>query len=448
MFETTIAAIATGIGGAIGIVRLSGPESLAIAKRIWRPLIEGTIIKSRKMHLGYCYDDERQVEQALLVYMPGPYSYTGEDVVELQCHGGIFTTRMILSLLYREGAKSAEAGEFTRRAFINGKMDLTQAEAVVDIIEAHSERALQSASRQLDGSLGRRINEIYDRAEHLLSEIEVRMDFVDEDLDFDSQQVLKASVQALALDVQKLNNSRHNGEVLRHGIKIVLAGAPNAGKSSLMNLFLGRDRAIVTDIAGTTRDVLEEFANINGIPIRLFDTAGIRDAIDEVERIGVDRSISYLKEAGVILWIVDSTVAESMEDMAVVLEHAEKVIVVANKVDSDRSHHLEISREIEMVRLSALTGEGFDKLLKALERRVWSGAVGEDLDIAVNSRHGELLERALEELMQVERAIEEEYWEIVAVGLRGALRHIGSITGRAVSPDILDNIFSRFCIGK
>lgn len=448
MSEETIASIATAPGGAIGVIRISGFEALNIAQKVWTSNRQNSSVEPRKMYLGDCCDEESSIEQALLVYMPGPNSYTGEDVVELQCHGGAFSSRRLLAAVLKNGARHAEAGEFTRRAFINGKMDLTQAEAVIDIIQAHSEMALHVANRQLDGSIGRKANALYDLAEHLLSEIEVRMDFVEEDLDFESGRDLSNRLKGLLTDVQKLKESKNEGEVLRHGIKVVLGGAPNAGKSSMMNLFLGRDRAIVTEIPGTTRDVLEEFAHVRGIPVRLFDTAGIREAEDKVEKIGVDRSRSYLQEAQIILWMVDSTNPESLNELPQELLEREELIVVANKCDDENSKPLNFPEKVKTVKTSALTGEGFEQLLDGIESLVWKYPHSEDVDVAVNSRHAELLEKAESELKEVFFAIEMEEWEIVAVALRGVLHNIGSITGKAVSPDILDNIFSRFCIGK
>lgn len=445
MFEDTIAGIATAPGGAIGVIRLSGSNALKIALSVWKGV---ETPKPRQMYLGRCSDEKDNIEQALLVYMPGPNSYTGEDVVELQCHGGAFSSRMLLACLLRNGARHADAGEFSKRAFINGKMDLTQAEAVIDIIQAHSEMALRSANRQLDGSIGRRANAIYEKAEHLLSEIEVRMDFVEEDLDFESGRDLSKRLSKLVEEVSQLKASKNEGEILRHGIKIVLAGAPNAGKSSMMNQFLGRDRAIVTDIPGTTRDVLEEFAHIRGIPVRLFDTAGIREAQDKVERIGVDRSKSYLEDAQIVLWLIDSTDPESAKEIPAELLAKDNLIIVANKSDSSNAKELIIPTSAPILKASAITGDGFDNLLDTIEKLVWKFPHSEDVDVAVNSRHAELLENAERDLHEVINAIEMEEWEIVAVALRGVLQHIGNITGKAVSPDILDNIFSRFCIGK
>jgi tRNA modification GTPase len=400
------------------------------------------------MQLGKCYNSQGEIEQALLVFMPGPNSYTGEDVVEIQCHGGALSTRTVLMALFDNGAVAAEPGEFTKRAFVNGKMDLTQAEAVMDLIDSHSEMALHAANRQLDGVLGRKANHIYQKANQLLGEIEVRMDFVDEDLDFDSQQKLKFDLSQIAQYINQLKSSKQEGEVLRHGVKVVLAGIPNAGKSSMMNLFLGRDRAIVTSIPGTTRDVLEEFAHARGIPIRLFDTAGIRETENEVEKIGVERSHSYLKDAQIILWLVDSTEPETVKLIPQDLLHQKNLIVVANKADHPASQPLNLPEEIKVVQVSALTELGFEKLLDEIESLVWENPHEKDIDIAINSRHADLLEKAATEMREIELAIEMEDWEIVSVALRGILRYIGSITGQAVSPDVLDNIFSRFCIGK
>ena len=448
LFETTIAAIATTPGGAIGIIRLSGTDALPIALKVWKSNFENSKIEPRRMQLGKCYSELGEIEQALLVFMPGPHSYSGEDIVEIQCHGGALSTRTVLMALLKQGAIAAEPGEFTKRAFVNGKMDLTQAEAVVDIIDSHSEMALHAANRQLDGALGRKANTIYNNANQLLGEIEVRMDFVDEDLDFDSQQKLKDDLAQIATDINKLKSSKQEGEVLRHGVKVVLAGIPNAGKSSMMNLFLGRDRAIVTAIPGTTRDVLEEFAHARGIPIRLFDTAGIRETENEVERIGVERSHSYLKDAQIILWLVDSTEPETAQLIPTNIIDRPNLIVIANKADHQDSKPLNLPEAVTVIQASALTEIGFDQILDQIEALVWVNPHHEEIDIAINSRHADLLEKAATEMQEIELAIEMEDWEIVSVALRGILRYIGSITGQAVSPDVLDNIFSRFCIGK
>lgn len=448
LFETTIAAIATTPGGAIGIIRLSGIDALSIAQKVWKSNFQNTTIEPRRMQLGKCFSEVGEIEQALMVFMPGPHSYSGEDIVEIQCHGGALSTRTVLMALLKNGAIAAEPGEFTKRAFVNGKMDLTQAEAVVDIIDSHSEMALHAANRQLDGSLGRKANAIYNNANQLLGEIEVRMDFVDEDLDFDSQQKLKDDLAQIATDIDKLKASKQEGEVLRHGVKVVLAGIPNAGKSSMMNLFLGRDRAIVTAIPGTTRDVLEEFAHARGIPIRLFDTAGIRETDNEVEKIGVERSHSYLADAQIILWLVDSTEPETAQLIPENIVNRPNLIVIANKADHADSKALNLPESVSVIKASALTELGFEKILDQIEALVWSKPHDEEIDIAINSRHADLLEKAATEMQEIELAIEMEDWEIVSVALRGILRYIGAITGQAVSPDVLDNIFSRFCIGK
>ncbi len=448
IFETTIAAIATSPGGAIGVIRLSGSQALEIALKVWKPLFCKTEFEARKMYLGKCYNQEEEIEQALLVSMPSPNSYTGENVVEIQCHGGALSTRAVLGAILKHGAIAAEPGEFTKRAFVNGKMDLTQAEAVMDLIESHSEMALHAANRQLDGVLGRRAGKIYEDANQLLGEIEVRMDFVDEDLDFDSQQKLKSDLSEISTAIEKLQESKREGEVLRHGVKVVLAGIPNAGKSSMMNLFLGRDRAIVTDIPGTTRDILEEFAHARGIPIRLFDTAGIRETDNIVEQIGVSRSHSYLEDAQIILWLVDSTDPKTVVDIPDYIYNKPELIVIANKSDHPDSQKLDLPEAIKVIYASALTQDGFELILDEIEKKVWKTPHTEDIDIAINSRHASLLEKADEEMKEIEMAIEMEEWEIVSVALRGVLRHIGAITGQAVSPDVLDNIFSRFCIGK
>lgn len=444
----TIAAIATAAGGAIGIVRLSGAEALEIAQKVWQPLKSDAAIKPRYMHLGQCKNGEVADDQALLVYMPGPNSYTGEDVVELQCHGGLFATRTILARLMANGAIHAEPGEFTKRAFLNGKLDLTQAEAVNDIIHSHSEMALHAANRQLDGSMGRRAGNLYNTCRDILAEIEVRLDFVDEDLDFESAQRLHNRLAGIKTEIEKLIRTKAEGEILRHGVKIVLAGAPNAGKSSLMNLFLGRDRAIVTDIPGTTRDVLEEMAHVRGIPVRLFDTAGLRESQDIVEQIGVNRSKDSLRDAQIILWMIDATLPEAERQIPEEYLNLEQLIVVLNKHDDPAAGELPFTTERPVIKTSALTGLGYDQLLDAIETTVWKYPHTEEVDVAVNARHAALLEEAFSEIEMAGGAIDSEEWELVAVSMRAIISCIGRITGESATPDILDNIFSKFCIGK
>ena len=446
--EDTIAAICTGIGGSIAIIRLSGPQAEQIAGVVWRGHETPSGLPPRRMALGRIVDNNDQAEdQCLAVRMPGPASYTGEDIVEFHCHGGATVARTILSLLLTHGARHAEPGEFTKRAFLNGKLDLTQAEAVLDVIESQSRMALHAANRQLQGVLTRRIDTVYDTLRAMLAEIEVRMDFVDEDLDFDPVAAVLAAINSARSQIEDLLRYREEGEILHHGVRLVIVGAPNAGKSSLLNLILGRDRAIVTEVPGTTRDTIEEPANIRGIPIKVVDTAGIRESSNIVEQQGIERSRDSIRQAQVVLWVVDCTNDFASQEESVRLDIDDGLIVVANKIDLAPARFA-AAVDAPVIEISALTGQGLDALFDAIERVVWQRPHTEEPEIAINSRHAALLDKAQAHLATVAALLENEDYELVAVDIRAALDALGRITGRTVQPDILDNIFSKFCIGK
>jgi tRNA modification GTPase len=445
----TIAAIATGVGGGIAILRLSGSDALAIGNRVWRGRSPLVAKSARQLRRGHVRDASGEVaDDCLAVYMPGPNSYTGEDVVELQCHGGQLVARTILTALLRAGARHAEAGEFTKRAFLNGKIDLTQAEAVLDLIEAHSDMALHAANRQLEGQLRRRVDAVYAELREILAEVEVRMDFVDEDLDWQPSEQVRTTLQQAQVAMRELLAYRQDGEILRHGLRLVIAGAPNAGKSSLLNLLLGRDRAIVTNIPGTTRDVLEELAQIRGIPLRLVDTAGIRDAADIVERAGIERGEAAIRMAQLLIWVIDTTRPLDEQRLAPDLLHGRPVIIAANKTDLSGVRKLETGLDAPQVAISANTGAGLPKLLDAIEAAVWGQAHDSEPEFAINARHCALLEASREQVDAALAVLDEDASELVAVSLRAALDALGRVTGRTLQPDILENIFSKFCIGK
>ncbi|MDD4539030.1 MAG: tRNA uridine-5-carboxymethylaminomethyl(34) synthesis GTPase MnmE [Lentisphaeria bacterium] len=458
MTSDTICAIATAIGGAVSIIRLSGPAAIAIAGRVWHGRTALAALPARQLTLGrLCRPAGGVIDpQCLAVVMPGPHSYTGEDVVELHCHGGALCTRLALEELLRQGARHADPGEFTRRAFVNGRLDLTQAEAVADIISAGSESALRLAGRQLEGALGRRINASYESLTEVLAEIESRLDFPEEELDWQSTSSLQVALQAAQDDLRALAASRHDGEILRGGISLVIAGPPNVGKSSLLNVILGRDRAIVAEIAGTTRDTIEVPSTIRGIPIHLVDTAGIRAGGDSIERAGMARTESNALSADLILWVYDASqpyAAQRWPEWPI----AGKLIVVANKCDKAPAVEqggcvgtaVDADADAAAVRVSALYGTGLPALYDAIERAVWQQPQGPaDNALAVAARHGAHLERAVAALDDARQAIGSDLWELAAPALRSAIFDLGKILGRSVDPDVLDTIFARFCIGK
>ncbi len=448
MSEDTIAAIATGVDGSIAIIRISGPDALAVGCEVW---CGSTNLADhpRALLLGRLTTNQgEELDQCLATWMPGPKSYTGEDVVEIHTHGGPQAAQAALGQVLAAGARHADPGEFTKRAFINGKLDLTQAEAVADIITSHSEMALRTATRQLQGRLGRCTDQLHDQLTGLLAEVEVRMDFVDEDLDWMSPAQLLTIVQESVRRIDDLLSSEQTGRVLRNGIKLVIAGAPNAGKSSLLNLILGQDRAIVTEIPGTTRDSLEELAHIRGIPVRLIDTAGLREATDQIEREGVERSYSHIAEAQVVLRVLDASQPFAGQELAPDLVQNKAVIAIANKSDLAVGNQFAVDLDEPALPLCTLSGEGLDEILDAIERAVWGHPHQEEPEIAINARHSALLQDAATALKRAEAMLPNEEWELLTVELRTAIDALGKITGRTVQSDILDYIFSRFCIGK
>ncbi|MCM8531078.1 MAG: tRNA uridine-5-carboxymethylaminomethyl(34) synthesis GTPase MnmE [Lentisphaeraceae bacterium] len=451
--EDTVAALATAVGGGVAVIRISGPDALKIGNTVWKSTKTLCSETVRRMMLGRILDPETNStgDQAMAVFMQGPQSYTGEDVVELQCHGGNFTAKHTLMCCLKAGARHAEPGEFTKRAYINGRMDLTQAEAVNDLINAQSEMAMNLAMRQLDGRLGNSVKDLYVKLTELHSEIEVRMDFVDEELDWTPDQEVVDILESSNRDIEKMLKQQQDGEVLRQGIKAIIGGPPNAGKSSFLNQVLGHDRAIVTDIAGTTRDTLEEQAQIRGIPIRLVDTAGIRESDDIVEKTGIQRSLQVLKEAQLVFWLMDLT-RPLEEQLPPQNYEGIPIILVFNKIDLVDSKP-ELPEELAKlsnhhVYTSFMKGDGVEDLYDKVEEVIWKESNHEAPEFALNARHAALLIEASRQLKECLEIIKNEQWELVAINMKGALYELGQVLGETVLPDILDNIFHKYCIGK
>ena len=478
MFEhenDTIAAVCTGTGGAVSIVRISGPRALDAVRTVWRGrrmpgpdcprvMLYGHIVSGSEAGAG---------EPSLAVFMPGPHSFTGEDVAEIHCHGGSFAARRALRLVLQAGARLAQNGEFTRRAFLNGKLDLTQAEGVLDLINAGSERAGLLAERQLNGSVGSVVRKIRSEIVHLLSECESRLDFSEEDLDWMPPDELCGRIGALRGQAADLALTARAGALIRDGVSLVIAGPPNAGKSSLLNRMLGYERAIVTPIPGTTRDTLEESVSIGGISFRVTDTAGLREAeqADPVEAMGMDRSRQSLGAADVVLWLLDaSTPPDSFHAQFDAMDRARasvrgKFIPCWNKMDGasippdelDRAYQTKqsegegaVAAPPDFEHISARTGDGLDRLFRRLEETAWDGLppAVQSGAAAVSERHAALLEQSADHLDASCECVRAESWELAGSSLRTAAELIGCITGETATPDVLDEIFSRFCIGK
>ncbi|MFH1778974.1 MAG: tRNA uridine-5-carboxymethylaminomethyl(34) synthesis GTPase MnmE [Candidatus Omnitrophota bacterium] len=452
--EDTIAAISTPIGeGAIGIVRISGRDAVKIADIIFRTKKDKlpSSFRSFTTHYGYVYDEGKIVDEALLTLMRAPKSYTKEDMVEISCHSGIVPLRKTLDSVLKNGARAAEPGEFTKRAFLNGRIDLAQAEAVLDIIRSKTDASLKVAIGQLKGELSVCLNKIKEELLTSLAHIEASIDFPDEDLEIISETNIKNKLEIVRDELSRLLESADAGIILREGIACVICGKPNVGKSSLLNVLLKKDRAIVTHIPGTTRDTIEEFANIDGIPFRLVDTAGIAPTEDIIEREGILRSREYLERSDLVLLVIDGNDYITDEDKMLLADTSDRPrIVVINKIDLPQVVDLNALGSTPLVRISAKYGDGIDELKKKMADIVWRGKViSSDGAVITNLRHKDALRCALKSVASAIEAIEDDLSpELIAIELKEALDSIGEIIGEIITDDLLDKIFSQFCIGK
>jgi tRNA modification GTPase len=456
MPEDTIAAIATPLGeGGLAVIRLSGPNALAVADRCFAPAgrtsLKPSAATTHTVHYGRIVRGGRSVDEVLLTVMRAPRTLTREDVVEIACHGGLLPAKLVLDAALENGARLAEPGEFTRRAFLNGRIDLAQAEAVADLIHARTELALTAANEQLAGKLSQQINLLRDELMRTLAHIEAHIDFPDEDIAPDTrQQLVERLVKGVAFMDELLRTSRE-GQILRRGIRAAIVGRPNAGKSSLLNQLLGHGRAIVSPIPGTTRDTIEETANIRGLPVVFVDTAGLREAGDEIEAEGVRRSREALAGAELVLHVLDDSEPLTKADEAHLAElKGKRRILVRNKTDLPALLDLPTGLGDRVVRVCALTGQGIEALKDAIRASVWAGEIrAEMLQVMINSRHQEALGRAR---AAAERAVSGlgagQTLELVALELRIAANAVGEIVGKTTTEDLLDSIFSQFCIGK
>lgn len=458
--EDTIAAIATAYGeGGIGIIRLSGEESKQILDTIFIPKQEEYVesIVNRRLYYGHIVDPEEKqvIDEVLAVYMKGPHTYTTEDVVEVYCHGSIVALRKTLALILKKGARLAEKGEFTKRAFLNGRLDLSQAEAVIDIVRAKTDKTFDVALKQMEGALSDRISIIRQVLMDLLVDITVNIDYPDEDIELMTYQKLEYSISYINDMIDKLKATGGAGKIMREGLNVAIIGKPNVGKSSLMNALLRESRAIVTEIPGTTRDTIEEVISIKDIPVKLTDTAGIRETEDLIEQIGIEKSKESFNRADLIIFILDGSRPLTAEDERIIdrLE-GRNVIVLLNKADLGSAVSaekiLEILPNASVIRAAIKNGQGIDLLENTIENLVYGGKVKQEESLLVtNVRHMELLEQASAAIVDAGRMTErKEALDFIEVDVRHCWELLGEIIGESVTEDIIDQVFARFCLGK
>jgi len=452
----TIVAPATSTGkSSVNIIRLSGVKSLAVAESIFMPKKYKISENPRKMVYGHIVDKDKVIDEVMICYMKAPHSFTCEDVVEINCHGGSKSLEEIMSLILTKGVRLAQNGEFTKRAFLNGRIDLSQAEAVIDIINAKSTRSFENAQRQLQGRLSGRIEKIDERLKKSIAQITVAIDFPEEDIPEVTYEELLSDVEISMDELNKLKETYKNGKVISDGINIAIIGRPNVGKSSLLNELLEENRAIVTDIAGTTRDIITESLSINGISVNLIDTAGIRETQDVVEKIGVERSISSIENADIILLVLDTSDKLNEEDKELMEKLRDRdYLILLNK--SDLQNNLDINDlpdfldKENIINISTLDKRGIEEL----KENIYAKAVSFDDDsinnvMITNSRHYSLIENAINSLKDARQALLDNVeLDILEIDFLNAVDYLGQITGLSVSESLLDTIFSKFCIGK
>ena len=455
---STIASISTapGIGG-IGIIRMSGEKSFEVLDKIFIAKNKQNIdeIKGYTIKYGNIVEDGNVIDEVLVSYFKAPMSYTTENMCEINSHGGTVIVRKILELCLKNGADLAEPGEFTKRAFLNGRIDLAQAESVIDVINAKSDKEAKSGIKQLEGFLSKEIKEIKQEIMDVLVNIEVTIDYPEYDTPEVQQEELSKMLQSVGQRLIKLEKSFDNGKIIKEGIKTAIIGKPNAGKSSLLNAILKEDRAIVTDIAGTTRDTIEEFVTINGIPLKLIDTAGIREASDKVEKIGVEKSIKLAEEADLVIAIFDSSKELTEEDNEILkLIENKKSIILLNKNDlnsviSENDEKLKKASK-NILKISALNKTGIDELYEKISELFNLNEINLDNDILItNVRHKNIISKSLENVKKANEALNMNMpIDIITIYIKEILEDLGEITGEVVTEDIINEIFSKFCLGK
>ena len=455
---STIVSISTapGVGG-IGIIRMSGENTFNVLDKIFAPKNPEKIesIQGYTIKYGHIIDGEKIIDEVLVSYFKAPKSYTTENMCEINSHGGIVVMRKILDLCLKNGVDLAEPGEFTKRAFLGGRIDLSQAESIIDIINAKSDREAKEGIKQLEGYLSEKINDIKNDLLEIMTNIEVSIDYPEYDTpDITNNDILK-TIENTRNKLDSLKKSFDNGKIIKQGIKTVIIGKPNAGKSSLLNAILKEDRAIVTEIEGTTRDTIEEFVNINGIPLNLIDTAGIREAKDEVEKIGIEKSKKLANDADLIIAIFDSSKELSKEDLDILnIAKNKKTIIILNKIDlkqiiTHEDPKLESFKE-NIINMSTKNKIGLEELFKKITALFNLSEINLDNDIVItNERHKNLISKAIENLNKAEEILKQGMpVDIIAISLKDVLSNLGAITGEEAGEEIINEIFARFCLGK
>lgn len=462
MSQDTIAAIATGlVPSGIGIIRISGEDAFSVIDRIYLS-VSGkkrlSACESHTVHYGYIHDSGKKVDEVMVILMRAPHSYTRENCVEINCHGGVYVMKRILDLVITNGARLAEPGEFTKRAFLNGRIDLAQAESVIDVIHSKNSYALQNSLQQLQGALGKRIQKLREQIIHELAFIEAALDDPEHySMDGYPQQLLE-QIQRINREMEELLRGAEDGRLLRDGIGTVITGKPNAGKSSVLNVLAGEERAIVTEIAGTTRDLLEEQVILNGIVFNIMDTAGIHETEDEVEKIGVNRARERIEKADLILFVIDSSIPLDENDRRIVnLIREKNCIILLNKSDLDSvvkeeevRSFCEEAKEYRILYFSAKKHEGTKELTEAVTEMFFSGSLTMNEELCIsNLRHKQALRDALDSLTLVKKSIEDGMPEdFFSIDLMNAYESLGTIIGKSVEDDLVEEIFSKFCMGK
>lgn len=454
---STIAAISTAPGNAgIGIIRLSGDDCFKILQKIFKPKNKGEI-KGYTIKYGYIVKSENDeiIDEVLVSYFVAPKSYTKENMCEINSHGGIVVENQILEECLKNGAVLAEPGEFTKRAFMNGRIDLSQAEAVIDIINSKTEKEMMVAQRHLEGSLSKKIKDIQGEILNLMADIEASIDYPEYDIEETTNKKINDTLNSVEEKLLKLKNSFENGKILKEGIKTAIIGKPNVGKSSLLNLILGENRAIVSDIEGTTRDTIEEYINIKGIPLKIVDTAGIRKTNDEVEKIGVERSINNISDAGLIIALFDDSRTFDDQDQKILdLIEGKKTIILINKIDLGKNLIKENEKlkkfKNNIIEFSTINETGLDKLYNKIEELFKLNELDcENTEIITNNRHKQQILYALEDVAKGRESLETHMpVDITAICLKDILERLAEITGKNVSEDIINEIFKKFCLGK